>query len=90
VSTSDAVVLASALRGHRNAVMGLAGETLILHPLREEYRTRRGERDWRLLGFGVMRRDGPKLVADAALADRSVIAEELMIQRALPQDERER
>jgi len=48
------VVLASALPGHRDAVIGLSGEVLILHLVREERRTIRGERDLHLVGFGVM------------------------------------
>ncbi|MGH8888038.1 MAG: hypothetical protein ACRDYX_23365 [Egibacteraceae bacterium] len=83
----DAIVLASAPPSHRQAVMGLARETLILRPVREEYRTRRGERQWRVAGFGVMRAGGPVLVADGALAERSAIAQELMIQRSLQPDE---
>lgn len=55
----DAVVVASALPDHRHAVMGLSDETLILHPVREEHRTIRGERDLRLIGFGVMREQVP-------------------------------
>lgn len=88
----DAVVLASALPGHRDAVMGLSDEALILHPVREEYRTIRGERDLRLIGFGVMREQGPQLLAGCALADRAGIAAELAIQRIRwrKKDERER
>lgn len=62
--------------------MSLVRETLILRPVREEYRTRRGERQWRVVGFGVMRPAGLALVADGVLAERSAIAQELMIQRA--------
>ncbi|MGH8933797.1 MAG: hypothetical protein ACRDZO_24965 [Egibacteraceae bacterium] len=42
---ADAIVLASAPPMHRQAVVGLAGETLILHPVREQYRTHRGEQE---------------------------------------------
>ncbi|MGH8905883.1 MAG: hypothetical protein ACRD0K_05085 [Egibacteraceae bacterium] len=62
--------------------MSLAGETLILRPVLEEYRTIRGEPDKRVLGFGVLREHGPELLSDGALTDRSAIAQELAIQRA--------
>lgn len=53
-----------------------------MHPVREEYRTRRGERDWRVVGFGGMREHGPQLLPEGALASGSAIAQELAIQRA--------
>lgn len=79
---ADAVVISSLAPGHRQAVMKLAGELLIVHPVREEYRTRRGELHWRVVGFGVMREHGPEALADGALACRSAIAEELAVQRS--------
>jgi hypothetical protein len=83
---ADAVVISSLAPGHRQAVMELEDEVLVLHPVREEYRTRRGEKDWRLVGFGVMRKQGPELPEDSALASRSAIADELAIQQAQRQD----
>jgi hypothetical protein len=83
----DAIVLSSAPPSHYQALMGLVREILILRPVREEYRTRRGERQWRVVGFGVMRPGGLVLVADGALGERSAIAQELMIQRAQQPDE---
>ncbi|MGH8904469.1 MAG: hypothetical protein ACRDYA_22995 [Egibacteraceae bacterium] len=70
--TADAVVISSLAPGHRRAFMKLADELLVVHPVREEYRTRRGERDWRVVGFGVMREQGPHLLADGALALRTM------------------
>jgi hypothetical protein len=83
---ADAVVISSLAPGHRRAVMRLADELLVVHPVREEYRTRRGERDWRVVGFGVMQAQGPRLLADGALASRPAIAEELAIQRTQQPD----
>jgi hypothetical protein len=79
---ADAVVISSLAPRHRQAVMELADQLLVVHPVREEYRTRRGERDWRFVGFGVMREHGPQLLTDGALASRSAIAEELAVQQA--------
>jgi hypothetical protein len=86
----DAIVLASASFEHRQAVMSLADATLILHPVWEEYRTARGERQERLVGFGVMREHGPRLLGDGAVTDRSAITQELASQRALQQQKRAR
>ncbi|MGH8906241.1 MAG: hypothetical protein ACRD0K_06955 [Egibacteraceae bacterium] len=79
---ADAIVLGSAKPGHRRAVMSLAYETLILHPVWVQHRTVRGDREERLAGFGVMREYGAELATDGALTDRSAIIEELAIQRA--------
>ncbi|MGH8897577.1 MAG: hypothetical protein ACRDZ4_11255 [Egibacteraceae bacterium] len=70
--------------------MSMAKSTLILHPVWEEYRTARGERQERLAGFGVMRGDGPNLLADGALVERSAIAQELAIQSAQERQKGER
>lgn len=86
----DAVVLAAAPPDHHQAVMHLANETLILHPVTQRYRDHHGYARERTAGFGVMREHGPELAADGALADRSAIAQELTIQRDLQQETRER
>lgn len=52
---ADAVVVSSLAPGHRRAVMRLVDEMLVLHPVREEYRTRRGETG---LAGRRLRRDG--------------------------------
>jgi hypothetical protein len=80
-STPDAVI-GSAAPEHRRALLGLANETLILHPVTKRYRDHHGYPRERTAGFGVMREPGPALLADGALAERSAITEELARQKA--------
>lgn len=54
----DAVVLASASADHRRAVEAMAGEMVILRPVYEQFRTRRGVVEQRQTGFGCCGKRG--------------------------------
>jgi len=60
----------------------------MLCPVTERYRDRHGYPRQRLAGFGVMRMQGPQLVADGALVDRAMIAKELAIEKTLRQGDK--
>lgn len=77
----DTVALSSAAPEHRQALLALENEILILRPMTENYCDHQGYTQKRLAGFGVMGEYGPELVADGALTERSVIAEELARQK---------
>ncbi len=60
----DAIVVGSAAPPYREAIDSMPDRPTILHPVHEQYRTRRGEMQERHLGFGVMREHGRMLLTD--------------------------
>ncbi|MGH8909237.1 MAG: hypothetical protein ACRD0K_22775 [Egibacteraceae bacterium] len=87
--TPDAVVLASAPTRYRQAVEKLACEVVILRPIYERVRNRRGDTENRQVGFGLLRKEGQiDPIDDGALAERSAIGATLRRGREAQHDQR--
>lgn len=68
----DAVLICSAPIEHRQAIEELGAETIILRPMYEEFRNRRGYVERRLVGYGADRgEERIEPLADGALAERT-------------------